>query len=251
MMPARETRTLELAGMSSTLLDVRDLSAFYGPLQVLFGVSLSLSRGDLITLVGRNGAGRSTLAKAIVGRAHRQGSVKWDGEEVSRLEPHQISRRGIAYVPETREIFANLTVHENLLMGEQRNVSSDRLSWTLSQAYELFPRLAERKSTPGGALSGGEQQMLALARALVGRPSLLVVDEPTEGMSLQMVKLVADTLAMLRDAGLAILLIEQKLDIGLKLASRALVVGRGQIVYEGTPAELAANEEVRRTWIEV
>jgi branched-chain amino acid transport system ATP-binding protein len=237
--------------MSDTLLDVTDLCAFYGPLQVLFGVSLKIERGDLITLVGRNGAGRSTLAKAIVGRAHRSGSVKWMGEDVSRLEPYQIARRGIAYVPETREIFANLTVHENLLMGEQAKVSEGRFSWTIHQSYDLFPRLAERRNTPGGALSGGEQQMLALARALVGRPSLLVVDEPTEGLSLQMVKLVAETLAMLRASGLAILLVEQKLDIGLKLASRALVVGRGQIVYEGTPGELAANEEIRRTWIEV
>ena len=237
--------------MSSTLLNVRDLRAFYGPLQVLFGVSLSMERGDLITLVGRNGAGRSTLAKAIVGRAQRSGSIKWKGEEVSGLEPYQISRRGIAYVPENREIFGNLTVHENLLMGEQTAASEGRFAWSIDQSYDLFPRLAERRNTPGGALSGGEQQMLALARALVGRPSLLVVDEPTEGLSLQMVKLVADTLAMLRASGLAILLVEQKLDIGLKLASRALVVGRGQIVYEGTPSELAANEEIRRTWIEV
>lgn len=237
--------------MSNALLDVTDLRAFYGPLQVLFGISLSMQRGDLITLVGRNGAGRSTLAKAIVGRAQRSGSVKWNGEEVAGLEPYQISRKGIAYVPENREIFANLTVHENLLMGEQTTVAEGRFSWTIDQSYDLFPRLAERRNTPGGALSGGEQQMLALARALVGRPRLLVVDEPTEGLSLQMVKLVADTLAMLSASGLAILLVEQKLDIGLKLASRALVVGRGQIVYEGTPGELAANEEVRRTWIEV
>ena len=237
--------------MSSTLLNVRDLRAFYGPLQVLFGVSLSMERGDLITLVGRNGAGRSTLAKAIVGRAQRSGSIKWKGEEVSGLEPYQISRRGIAYVPENREIFGNLTVHENLLMGEQTAASEGRFAWSIDQSYDLFPRLAERRNTPGGVLSGGEQQMLALARALVGRPSLLVVDEPTEGLSLQMVKLVADALAMLRASGLAILLVEQKLDIGLKLASRALVVGRGQIVYEGTPGELAANEEIRRTWIEV
>jgi branched-chain amino acid transport system ATP-binding protein len=237
--------------MTSPILDISNLSAFYGDLQVLFGVSLRVKRGELLTLVGRNGAGRSTLAKAIVGRVARSGTVVWNGEDISMLEPHQIARRGIAYVPESREVFAGLTVHENLLMGEQRNVPDARLSWSIDQSYELFPRLAERRNTSGGSLSGGEQQMLALSRGLVGRPDLLVVDEPTEGMSLQMVRLVADTLSMLRDRGLTILLIEQKLDIGLKLASRALVVGRGQIVYEGTPQDLASNEEIRRTWIEV
>lgn len=237
--------------MTSPILEISNLSAFYGDLQVLFGVSLRLERGELVTLVGRNGAGRSTLAKALVGRVARNGAVMWKGEDVSRLAPHQIARRGIAYVPESREIFAELTVHENLLMGEQRNVPDTRLPWSIEQSYKLFPRLAERRNTPGGSLSGGEQQMLALSRGLVGRPDLLVVDEPTEGMSLQMVKLVADTLSMLRDRGLTILLIEQKLDIGLKLASRALVVGRGQIVYEGTPKNLASNEEIRRAWIEV
>lgn len=237
--------------MTSLVLEVGNLSAYYGDLQVLFGVSLSIAKGELVTLVGRNGAGRSTLAKALVGRAARNGHVAWNGREISKLEPHQIARLGIAYVPESREIFGDLTVHENLMMGEQSNVAGDRLDWSIAHSYELFPRLAERRETPGGSLSGGEQQMLALSRALVGRPNLLVVDEPTEGLSLQMVKLVADTLAMLRDRGLTILLIEQKLDIGLKLASRALVVGRGQIVYEGTPSDLAANEEIRRTWIEV
>lgn len=237
--------------MTDPILKINNLSAFYGDLQVLFGISMSISRGELVTLVGRNGAGRSTLAKAIVGRVARNGSVIWSGQDISKLEPHQIARRGIAYVPESREIFGGLTVHENLLMGEQSDVPGERLSWSVDQSYELFPRLAERRNTLGGSLSGGEQQMLALSRALVGRPDLLVVDEPTEGMSLQMVKLVADTLSMLRERGLTILLIEQKLDIGLKLASRALVVGRGQIVYEGTPASLATNEKVRRTWIEV
>jgi branched-chain amino acid transport system ATP-binding protein len=237
--------------MINPVLQVSNLSAFYGDLQVLFGVSLSIGQGELVTLVGRNGAGRSTLAKALVGRAARNGQVVWKGKQISGLEPHQIARLGIAYVPESREIFSDLTVHENLMMGEQRNVAGSRLDWSIQQSYELFPRLAERRDTPGGSLSGGEQQMLALSRALVGRPDLLVVDEPTEGLSLQMIKLVADTLAMLRDRGLTILLIEQKLDIGLKLASRALVVGRGQIVYEGTPVELAANDDIRRTWIEV
>lgn len=234
------------------ILAVEGLRAGYGQTRVLFGLDLSIAAGETITVVGRNGSGRSTLVKAIAGRIARSGTIRFDGVDLSAAPAFRVARAGIAYVPESREIFADLTVEENLLLGEPvGRPAAGGFDWSLRHAYEVFPRLRERSLTAAGVLSGGEQQMLALARALMGRPKLLLVDEPTEGLSPAMVRVVAEVLAELRDAGLTILLVEQKLDIALELASRAYVLGRGEIVFAGTPAELAAARDVRRAWIEV
>lgn len=234
------------------LLAIENLTARYGPTQVLFGVSLHVNAGETVTVVGRNGAGRSTLIKAIAGRVERAGVVKLGGENLTARPAFEVARTGVAYVPENREVFADLTVEENLTLGApQARGSSGGFPWSIEQSYELFPRLAERAKAPAGVLSGGEQQMLAFARALMGCPRLLLVDEPTEGLSPMMVKLISDTLVTLRNSGLSILLVEQKLDIALDIAARAYVLGRGEIVFTGSPAELKAAERVRRAWIEV
>ena len=238
--------------MAEALLAVSRLTAAYGPTQVLFGVSLDLAAGETVTVVGRNGAGRSTLVKAIAGRVGRRGSVKIAGMETATLPAFRVARAGVGYVPENREIFAELTVEENLILGEPSGQrSGSAFDWSVARSYELFPRLGERAKAPAGVLSGGEQQMLAFARALMGCPQLLLVDEPTEGLSPIMVRLIADTLVKLRDAGLSILLVEQKLDIALDIAARAYVLGHGEIVFSGSPEELRANAAVRRAWIEV
>lgn len=234
------------------LLEVEALTAGYGPTQVLFGVSLHVDPGETVTVVGRNGSGRSTLVKAIAGRVDRTGSIRLAGSEMTGEPAFRVARAGIAYVPENREIFADLSVEENLILGEPsgRPVHGG-FDWSLKHSYDLFPRLGERAAAPAGVLSGGEQQMLAFARALMGRPQLLLVDEPTEGLSPMMVGLMAETLVRLRDAGLSILLVEQKLDIALDIAARAYVLGRGEIVFAGSPQELKAAEDIRRAWIEV
>ncbi len=238
--------------MAEPLLSIIGLSAAYGPTRVLYDISLAMNAGETITVVGRNGAGRSTLIKAIAGRVSRTGSVKLAGTETAALPAFRIAREGVAYVPENREIFADLTVAENLVLGEPGGqMKQGGFAWSVAKSFELFPRLGERAQAPAGVLSGGEQQMLAFARALMGCPRLLLVDEPTEGLSPMMVKVMADTLVTLRDAGLSILLVEQKLDIALDIAARAYVLGRGEIVFAGTPAELRANDAIRRTWIEV
>lgn len=234
------------------LLAIEALTASYGPTQVLFGVSLHVNPGETVTVVGRNGSGRSTLVKAIAGRVDRAGSIRLAGSEMAGEPAFRVARAGIAYVPENREIFADLSVEENLILGEPsgRPIHGG-FDWSLEYSYDLFPRLAERAAAPAGVLSGGEQQMLAFARALMGRPRLLLVDEPTEGLSPMMVGLMAETLVRLRDAGLSILLVEQKLDIALDIAARAYVLGRGEIVFAGSPPELKAAEDIRRAWIEV
>lgn len=239
---------------TAPLLALDRVSAGYGPTRVLFDVSLAVNPGETVTLVGRNGAGRSTLVKAIAGRVARQGSIRFSGEEISGLRAFEVARRGVAYVPENREIFADLTVEENLVLGApvgKERGATEGFAWSIAQSYALFPRLGERAKAPAGVLSGGEQQMLAFARALMGCPRLLLVDEPTEGLSPLMVQLVAETLVTLRDAGLSILLVEQKLDIALDIAARAYVLGHGSIVFAGSPSELRSCEEIRRAWIEV
>jgi branched-chain amino acid transport system ATP-binding protein len=227
-----------------------DVCAGYGVTPVLFDVSLAVGHGETVAVVGRNGSGRSTLLKAIAGRTRRHGRIALGGVETIELAPFEVARTGIAYVPESREIFGHLTVEENLILGERRH-GPRGIAWSLAKSYELFPRLAERKLVPAGVLSGGEQQMLALARALMSEPRLLLIDEPTEGLSPPMVRLVADTLASLGRSGVSILLVEQKLDIALELARRVYVMGRGKIVFEGSPEDLRADHEVRSAWIEV
>ena len=234
------------------MLEVSNLCAFYGPSQALFEVSLSVGAGQVLTLIGRNGAGRSTVARAIVGRVNRTGSIRLEGHELIRAKSFDIARRGIGYVPENREVFEQLNVEENLLLGKGANrqlAGMQAPGWTLERCYELFPRLGERRLAPAGALSGGEQQMLVLSRALMGNPRLLVIDEPTEGLSPHMVELVAQTLARLKQEGITMLLIEQKLDIALQLADAVVVLGRGEVVFDGSVAELHLRQDVIDTWV--
>lgn len=233
------------------MLEVSKLEAFYGASQVLFGIDFDLPQGRVLTLVGRNGAGRTSLARALVGRVTRRGSVRLLGRELVHERTFRIARAGIAYVPENREVFGQLDVEENLRLGQRPAAAGAASTWDLDRCYALFPRLHERRHAPAGALSGGEQQMLVLCRALMGNPRLLVIDEPTEGLSPQMVQRVAETLASLKRDGLAMLLIEQKLDIALELADDVLVLGHGQAVFHGSVAQLRAQPEVIDTWVGV
>lgn len=233
------------------MLEVRALDAFYGPSQTLFGLDFALKDGQVLTLLGRNGAGRSTVARALVGRVTRRGSVRFMGCELVDQRAFRIARAGIGYVPENREVFGQLDVEENLRLGQRRPLAPGAEAWDLDRCYDLFPRLRERRRAPAGALSGGEQQMLVLCRALMGNPRLLIVDEPTEGLSPQMVERVADALARLKRAGLAMLLIEQKLDIALELADDVLVLGHGETQFRGSVPQLRAQPEVVETWVGV
>lgn len=231
------------------MLEVRGLNAFYGASQVLFGLDLSLGEGRVLTLVGRNGAGRSTVARALVGRVTRHGSVRFMDRELVHERAFRIARSGIGYVPENREVFGQLDVEENLRLGQRAPLPGATTAWDLDRCYDLFPRLRERRQAPAGALSGGEQQMLVLCRALMGNPRLLIVDEPTEGLSPQMVERVAETLSRLKREGLAMLLIEQKLDIALDLADDVLVIGHGEVRFHGSVPQLRAQPDVIDTWV--
>jgi len=230
------------------MLSVQGLQAWYGKSQVLHGVNLQVARGEIVALLGRNGAGRSTMLKAIMGGVARDGRIQFDGNEIGRLPPHQVARLGLGYVPEDRSIFPDLTTAQNLILGEKQGPGG---KFGLDDAYTLFPRLRERADAPAGALSGGEQQMLAMCRTLMGCPALLMVDEPTEGLAPMMVQKVRELLVAVAARGVTILLVEQKLDIALAISQRLYVMGHGEIVFEGTPASLAGNAQVRREWLEV
>ncbi len=239
--------------MNAPILHVHHLQAWYGKSPVLHGVDLSIHAGEIVALLGRNGSGRSTTAKAIMGMVDSSGIIEWQGNNISRCKPFERAQRGLGYVPESRDIFPQLTVAENLLMGQKKSPSrSSRPSrWSFADMYRLFPRLQEREHTPAGVLSGGEQQMLTLCRTLMGDPDCIVIDEPTEGLAPQIVAQVAQYLEALRQRGVAVLLIEQKLTIALEIAQRCLVMGQGRIVFEGTPADLRHNAAVRKEWLEV
>ncbi len=232
-----------------TLLHVDNLHAYYGKSHILRGVSLTVREGEIVSLLGRNGAGRSTTVKTIMGQVPPRGVIRFKGERIDGLKPHEIARKGLGYVPEDRAIFPGLTVRENLLLGLKSARSAGR--WSLDDVYKLFPILRERADAPGGVLSGGEQQALTTCRTLRGDPDLIMVDEPTEGLAPRMVVLVRELLEAIARRGIAILLIEQKLTIALEISQRLYVMGRGQIVFEGTPQDLRANERVRREWLEV
>ena len=226
-------------------LEVRGLHAFYGQSHVLHGVDLDVGPGEIVSLLGRNGAGRSSTLKAVMGMLRSSGSVRFNGIELNGLKTFQIARQGLAYVPEERAVFPTLTVAQNLLLGQQRQrVAMDDM-------WRLMPQLAARKHVAAGLLSGGEQQMLSLCRSLMGKPRLVMVDEPTEGLAPHMVQSVAQHLLALRAQGLGVLLVEQKLGIALDISDRVLVMGHGRIVFAGTPDELRVNPEVRRKWLEV
>jgi branched-chain amino acid transport system ATP-binding protein len=231
------------------MLEVRDLHAYYGKSHILQGVDFRVGEGEIVSLLGRNGVGRSTTIKAIMGDVERTGSVSFKGREIGNLKPHQVARSGLGYVPENRDIFPQLTVRENLVLGMKSTKPGGR--WSMQDMFDLFPRLQERAETPGGVLSGGEQQMLTICRTLMGDPDLMMIDEPTEGLAPKMVELVADLLERIASRGVAILLVEQKLTIALRISKRLYVMGHGRIVFEGTAEDLKTNEAVRKEWLEV
>ncbi len=231
------------------LLKVRDLHAYYGKSHILQGVDLDIHAREIVGILGRNGVGRSTTLKAIMGDVPPQGSIVFKGKPIAGLKPYEIACCGLGYVPEDRCIFPSLTVAQNLLLGVKSGQKTSR--WTVDDTYRLFPQLAERAETPAGVLSGGEQQMLAICRTLMGDPELVMIDEPTEGLSPQMIERVGDLLKQIAERNIAILLVEQKLTIALRISHRLYVMGRGRVVFEGTPAELRDNEAVRREWLQV
>jgi branched-chain amino acid transport system ATP-binding protein len=231
------------------MLRLQDVHGYYGKSHVLHGVQFEVGSGEIVALLGRNGSGRSTTVRAIMGLVEATGSVRWNDRELVGLPAFQIAHAGIGYVPENRDIFPTLTVHQNLMLGVKRGRNEPR--WGFDDMYRMFPRLKERQHTEAGVLSGGEQQMLTLCRTLMGDPELIMIDEPTEGLAPKLVELVADYLRELKRRGISVLLVEQKLTIALEVADRCLVMGHGQIVFEGTPADLRANAAIRKEWLEV
>jgi len=231
------------------MLKVDNLHAYYGKSHVLHGVQMNVQPGEIVALLGRNGSGRSTTVKAIMGLVHGTGSVVFRDRQVLGRKPFEIAQLGLGYVPENRDIFARLTVHQNLMLGEKRGATRPR--WSFDDMYRLFPRLNERQHTAAGVMSGGEQQMLTLCRTLMGDPDLIMIDEPTEGLAPKIVELVAEYLNALKERGVSVLLVEQKLTIALTISQRCYVMGHGSIVFEGTPAELRADAHVRKEWLEV
>lgn len=234
--------------MMGPMLEITDLHAFYGKSHVLHGVNLAVGKGEIVSLLGRNGVGRSTTVKAAMGQVAVTGSIRFKGEEITGFKTFQIAHRGLGYVPENRDIFPTLTVEQNLLLGQKKG---HRSRWSVEDMYQLFPRLKERQHTPAGVLSGGEQQMLTLCRTLMGDPDLIMIDEPTEGLAPKIVELVAQFLRELRTRGISVLLVEQKLAIALEISQRVFVMGHGTIVFEGTPQALRNAEGIRKEWLEV
>jgi branched-chain amino acid transport system ATP-binding protein len=233
----------------ASLLEVTDLEAYYGKSHILHGVTFDVGEGEIVALLGRNGVGRSTTIKAIMGNVRPHGSIRFRGEQIAGLKPHQTALRGLGYVPETRDVFSALTVRQNLQLGEKPGKTAGR--WAMQDMFRMFPRLEERADTRAGVLSGGEQQMLTICRTMMGDPDLVMIDEPTEGLSPMMVEHVGDLLKEIARRGVAILLIEQKLTIALRIAHRLYVMGHGKIVYEGSPAALLAAADIRKEWLEV
>lgn len=231
------------------MLAVRDLHAYYGKSHILQGVSFDVAQGEIVSLLGRNGVGRSTTCKAIIGEVPPAGEIRFRDRDIAGLRAHEIAHLGIGYVPENRDVFPTLTVRQNLLLGMKGRRESGR--WKMQDLFELFPNLAERADVPGGVLSGGEQQMLTICRTLIGNPDLIMIDEPTEGLSPQMVERVAQLLLRIAEREVAILLVEQKLTIALRLSQRVYVMGHGHVVFEGTPEALRENQPVRKEWLEV
>jgi len=231
------------------MLEVEELHAYYGKSHVLHGVSFNVQPGEIVALLGRNGVGRSTSIKAIMGLVAARGSVRFRNRQILGLKAHEIARRGIGYVPEDRAIFPDLTVRQNLALGMKSRKQGGR--WKMEDMFALFPQLEERADAPGGVLSGGEQQMLTLCRTLMGDPDLLLIDEPTEGLAPRTVAQVSEFLRELQKRSLSVLLVEQKLTISLHISQRLYVMGHGRVVFQGTPDELRDNESVRKEWLEV
>ena len=231
------------------MLEVRDLHAYYGKSHILHGVHLTIGEGEIVSLLGRNGVGRSTTIRSIMGLVDCTGSVRFNGEEMVGLKAYEIAHKGLGYVPENRDIFPTLTVRQNLLLGQKKAGATGR--WSQEDMFELFPRLKERADTQAGFLSGGEQQMLTLCRTLMGDPELVMIDEPTEGLAPKIVEQVALLFEEIRKRGVSILLVEQKLAIALDISERLYVMGHGRIVFEGTARDVRENTAMRKEWLEV
>jgi branched-chain amino acid transport system ATP-binding protein len=233
----------------TAMLTVHDLHAYYGKSHILQGVNFTVGEGEIVALLGRNGVGRSTTIKAIIGEVAPQGSIDFRGTELIGKRSHEIARLGLGHVPENRDIFPTLTTRENLLLGQKSRKASGR--WSIEDMFEMFPNLRERADIEGGALSGGEQQMLTMCRTLMGDPDLIMIDEPTEGLAPMLTEQVGKLLEEIAKRGVSILLVEQKLTIAMKISHRVYIMGHGQIVFEGTPAELQENKQIRQEWLEV
>lgn len=231
------------------MLEIEDLHAFYGKSHILQGVNMHIDAGEVVSLLGRNGVGRSTTVKAIMGEVPPRGVIRFKGQNIANLPSYRIARLGLGYVPEHRDIFPGLTVRQNLLLGMKDTTRPGR--WKLEEMLEMFPNLKARADTAAGVLSGGEKQMLTTCRTLMGDPDLIMIDEPTEGLAPLIVQQIADLIMRIADAGVAILLVEQKLSIALNISDRVYIMGHGRIVFEGTPAELKANDAIRKEWLEV
>jgi branched-chain amino acid transport system ATP-binding protein len=231
------------------LLELRGVQAYYGKSHILHGVDMRVGSGEIVALLGRNGSGRSTTVKTVMGLVTGSGSISFKGEPILGHHAFDIAHRGVGYVPENRDIFPKLTVRQNLMLGEKRGKKTPR--WSFDDMFRMFPRLQEREHTEAGVLSGGEQQMLTLCRTLMGDPELIMIDEPTEGLAPKIVELVGEYLKELKNRGVSVLLVEQKLTIALEISERCYVMGHGSIVFEGTPAELRANADIRKEWLEV
>ncbi|MDP1931252.1 MAG: ABC transporter ATP-binding protein [Gammaproteobacteria bacterium] len=231
------------------MLEVSDLNAWYGKSHILRGVNFHVKEGEIVSLLGRNGVGRSTTVKTIMGEVEPKGSILFKGKQIAGKKSYEIAQLGIGCVPENRDIFPGLTVRQNLLLGMKSRKGSSR--WNMEEMFRMFPNLGERADVHGGVLSGGEQQMLCMCRTLMGDPELIMIDEPTEGLAPKVVEQVGLLLQEIASRGVSILLVEQKLTIAMRISHRLYVMGHGQIVYEGTPASLLQADEVRREWLEV
>ena len=231
------------------MLEIKNLHAYYGQSHILQGVNLKVEKGEIVSLLGRNGVGRSTTCKTIMGLVPPKGSILYLGHEIAGLKPHLIARQGIGFVPEDRWIFPGLTVLQNLELGLKGRRDEGR--WSFKDVFRLFPKLGDRSNINGGLLSGGEQQMLTICRTLMGDPDFIMIDEPTEGLAPKMVEMVGGLIEEIARRGIAVLLVEQKLSIALKISQRIYVMGHGQIVFEGTPEDLKTDQTIRKEWLEV
>lgn len=233
------------------MLDVTDLHAYYGKSHILQGVNLTIGEGEIVALLGRNGVGRSTTCKAIMGEVPPQGSIFFKDRDITGKKAFEVANLGIGYVPENRDIFPGLTTRQNLILGLKPRQRDGAGRWSMQDMFDMFENLGQRADVEASVLSGGEQQMLTMCRTLMGDPDLVMIDEPTEGLSPQMVKRVANLLQEIAKRGVATLLVEQKLSIALDIAHRVYVMGHGKVVFEGTPSELKARDDVRQEWLEV
>lgn len=231
------------------MLEVKELHAYYGRSHILQGVNLHVDKGEIVSLLGRNGVGRSTTCMTIMGLVSPQGSILYKGEEIAGLKPHEIARKGVGFVPEDRWIFPGLTVLQNLQLGQKNARHQGR--WRLEDVYNLFPRLGERSNVHAGFISGGEKQMLTICRTLMGDPDFIMIDEPTEGLAPKMVEQVGILIEEIAKRGISVLLVEQKLSIALKISKRLYIMGQGRIVFEGTPDDIRNDQAIRKEWLEV